>query len=209
MHPEVLDERNKEIFFRLKRFGDFYLAGGTALALQIGHRISVDFDLFSGEEIPSALLQKTKKVFIDKNVVPSVNNSGELTVFVGDSKVTFLCYPFPVMFDLINYEGIQLLSIKEIAATKAYTIGRRGSLKDYVDVYFIISEGHCSLSKIIENAEKKYGSEFNARLFLEQLIYLEDLEDESIVFLKEKIAKDSLTEFFTKGVRKTFNEKDE
>lgn len=201
MHPEVLDEKNQEIFFRLNHFKDFYLAGGTALALQMGHRISVDFDLFSGEEISNALLQKTKKVFADKSVTPSVNNSDELTIFVGDSKVTFLHYPFPVIFDRIDYGGVQLLNTKEIAATKAYTIGRRGSLKDYVDVYFIISECYCSLSEIIGNAEKKYGDEFNARLFLEQLIYLEDIEDESIIFLKDEVTKRSLKEFFEKEVR--------
>jgi hypothetical protein len=132
MHREALTERGKAIFSQLGAFNDFYLAGGTALALQIGHRLSMDFDLFSHEEIPHPLLSKVKRVFKDTSCTVSVNDPGELTVFVNDVKVTFLRYPYPVILDLRSENGLALLSIPEIAATKAYTIGRRGSYKDYV-----------------------------------------------------------------------------
>lgn len=202
MHPEALNEKSKEIFANLNSFGDFYLAGGTALALQIGHRISADFDFFSDKPIEKNLLVKVKRVFAGKNITPSVNNPDELTVFIDELKLTFLYYPFPMFGPIVNYEGIKLLGVKEIGATKAYTIGRRGSFKDYIDLFFIIAEEHASLEEIMELAEKKYGRDFNNRLFLEQLIYLKDIEDENIIFLKEKKTKKELEYFFTGEIKK-------
>ena len=201
MYPEVLDPKNKEIFHRLSDFPSFYLAGGTALALQIGHRKSVDFDLFQSKEIAADHLNKVKEVFAEKTLHPLVNNREELTVLVDETKVTFLSYPFPVLFKFVKYEMIQLLSVKEIAATKAYTLGRRGSFKDYVDLYFTVLESYANLNEIIEMAQKKYQNDFNARLFLEQLLYLEDVGDTEILFLKKAIKKDALRYFFEDKVR--------
>lgn len=202
MHPEALSGKGKVIFALLKNFADFYLGGGTALALQIGHRISVDFDLFSEEEISENLLGEVEKIFPQREIRPSVNNRDELTVFIDGIKATFLRYPFPPILEIVGYEGVRLLSIKEIAATKAYTIGRRGSYKDYVDLYFILSEGHASLDEIIELAERKYGTEINTRLFLEQLIYLGDIKDIEVLFLKKPISKEEIESFFEEEVRR-------
>ena len=63
MRQEALTNKGQEIFSWLENFKDYYLAGGTALALQIGHRISVDFDLFYSENIPKDLLRKIKTIF--------------------------------------------------------------------------------------------------------------------------------------------------
>jgi len=202
MHLEAIPEENKNIFLDLNNFKDFYLAGGTSLALQIGHRVSVDFDFFSDEEISKNLLFKVKRVFQDNKIVVSVNNSDELTIFVDDVKLTFLKYPFSVIFDYIKCQSIKLFNIKEIAASKAYTIGRRGSYKDYIDLYYILFENHSDLNEIIEISEKKYKDEFNSRLFLEQLIYLDDITDEEIIFLKDKISKEELIAFFKKEIKK-------
>lgn len=200
MHLEALSDKGREIFSKLRNFSDFYLAGGTALALQIGHRKSADFDFFSEQEISEDLLGRVKKNFSQNSVSPSVNNRDELTVFIDGVKTTFLKYPFPVFLELVGHEGIKLLSIKEIAATKTYTIGRRGSYKDYIDLFFIISKGHSDLNEIIELSEKKYGSEFNSRLFLEQLIYLEDVKDTEIIFLGQVIGKKEVESFFRKKI---------
>lgn len=202
MHLEALDEKRREIFSRLNAFDGFYLAGGTALALQIGHRISLDFDLFSGTPIPATLLQRVEKTFAGKTIQPSVSTSDELSVFVDGVKMTFLVYPFPVLFDFAVVDGVSLLSVKEIAATKAYTIGRRGSWRDYVDMYFVLAERHAALVEIIEIAERKYKDQFNGRLFLEQLVYWEDIEDTKIVFLKKSAAKEEIQKLFEEEVRK-------
>lgn len=200
MHEEALTATGKKLFPKLKQFSSFYLAGGTALALQLGHRISDDFDLFSKDEIPKTLLLKVKNVFKDTTIVLSINNPDELTVFVDTVKITFIRYPFLIVLPLRTHKGLELLETKEIAATKAYTLGRRGEYKDYIDLYFLLVEEHVSLEEIITLAEKKYGHEFNARLFLEQLVYLEDIEETDIQFLKEEISKAKLTDFFEQAV---------
>ena len=202
MKLEVLTEAGKDILPSLGKFEDFYLAGGTALALQIGHRISVDFDLFSEKEISKNLLAKVKRVFENKTVISSVNNPDELTVFINGVKTTFLRYPFPVKNKLLDYNGIKLLDAKEIASTKAYTIGRRGTIKDYVDLYFVLSEKVSFLDEIMEMAKSKFGNEFNDRLFLEQLVYFNDIEEAKILFLKKPVSKKELEEFFKTEVGK-------
>lgn len=202
MHSEALNDKEKVIFSLLRHFAGFYLGGGTALALHIGHRVSVDFDLFCAQEIPRDFLSdQVEKVFSGHQLNVSVNNPSELTVFVDGIKVTFLHYPFPVFSDLLKFDNVRLLAVKTIAATKAYTIGRRGSYKDYVDIYFILSGGYTSLTSIITLAQTIYGDEFNARLFLEQLVYLEDIEDADIVFLKKDISKDVVARFLTDEVK--------
>lgn len=202
MHQEALTKDGQRLFSRLKNFSDFYLAGGTALALQIGHRISVDFDLFCQNDIPKELSVKIKKIFPLEKISLLINNPEELTVLIRGVKTTFTKYPFPVINRLTEHDGLKMLDILELSATKAYTIGRRGSFRDYVDLFFILSGGYAGLEKIIGLAEKKYGHEFNSRLFLEQLIYLEDVEEEKLLFLREPVNKKQINELFVEKVKK-------
>jgi len=201
MHTEALTEEGLRLFPALAAFDDFYLAGGTALALQIGHRLSVDFDLFHDGPIERTLLSKVTKVFADVSIQPAINNPDELTAFVGQVKMTFLSYPFPVVEPFVSVGGLRMLSVKEIGATKAYTIGRRGTYKDYVDLYFIIADHHASLEEIIALAEQKFQNEFNSRLFTEQLLFMEDVSDYNIDFLKVPVAPAGVTAFFRDKIR--------
>jgi hypothetical protein len=196
MHREVLTKPAAELFGSLARFTGFYLAGGTALALQIGHRLSVDFDLFSPDEIDRGMLQRVHRVFPEAEISPLINNADELTTLVNGVKITFLRYPFPPDEPFVVYENVPLLSVRDIAVTKAYTIGRRGSYKDYVDLYFIMAEHHATLAEIVQGAEQRYGADFNSRLFLEQLVYLDDVKDTEIKFLKSPISPAPLRSFF-------------
>jgi hypothetical protein len=200
MHREVLTKPAAPLFTSLGKFSGFYLAGGTALALQIGHRVSVDFDLFSDAEIKRSVLPSLRAVFPSASIAPLVNNADELTALVDGVKVTFLRYPFPTIDPLVLSEGVLMLSVREIAATKAYTIGRRGAFKDYVDLYFSLVEGHTTLGEIIGMADKKFGVEFNSRLFLEQLVFLDDIEDTEIEFLKPAVTRAEILRFFESAV---------
>lgn len=201
MHLEAIGLKREKIFQKLKEFAGFYLVGGTALALQIGHRISVDFDLFSNKKISPNFLNKVKKVFKDFKISIEINNSDQLTVKVDGVKIDFVKYLFPVISGFINFQGVNIVKINEIAAMKAYVLGRRPSFKDYVDLYFILKEKHINLNEIIKIAEKKYKDEFNGRLFLEQLIYLQDVKEMEINFLKEVVSKQKLEQFFKKEIK--------
>jgi hypothetical protein len=196
MHREALTKEGAILFPRLPAFEDFYLAGGTALALQIGHRVSVDFDLFCPDAIPRTLLSIVKHVFAGVTVQPIINNPDELTVLIDTVKVTFLRYPFPLIDPLVTMGGLRLLSIKEIGATKAYSIGRRGTYKDYIDLYVILKDRHATLRDIINIAEKKFGIDFNSRLFAEQLLFMDDIGDYEIGFLGAPVSQADVLAFF-------------
>ena len=202
MHQEVLIDKAKGLFDKLKFFPGFYLVGGTALALQIGHRISVDFDLFNDKEIKKSLLPKIEKIFQGHQIEILANNSEQLTVLIDKVKLTFFNYPFPVILKFQILDDVKILLISEIAVLKAYALGRRATFKDYVDLYFILKEGHTTLNEIEELADKKYQDKFNFRLFLEQLIYLEDVEDVEIQFIKNKVTKEEVQDFFQKLIKK-------
>jgi hypothetical protein len=207
MHREVLTRRAAELFPSLARFAGFYLAGGTGLAVQIGHRVSVDFDLFCPRVIKRTLLPRLETLFADAApITPLVNNADELTALVDGIKVTFLSYPFPVVDPLEDCEGVPVLSIREIAATKAYTIGRRGEYKDYVDLYFVLSEGYALLGEIIDPAESKFGDAFNARLFLEQLVFLDDVEDTEVQILSTGVTRAEILKFLENDAKRSAEE---
>lgn len=202
MHLEAINSKGQKILKKLKNFPQFYLAGGTALALQIGHRISEDFDLFSEKDIPSNLIQKIEKVFKDEKIKVVISHPEQLSLIIGKSKVEFIKYPFPLILDVVEYEKVKIAQVCEIGAMKAYNLGRRASYKDYIDLFFIISEGHCSLSKIIKICKKKFKEKFDQRLFLEELVYLEDVKEEPINFLKKKVSKKEIEKFFQKEIKK-------
>jgi hypothetical protein len=201
MHLEALNNKTKTAWGKCNFLDGFYLAGGTALALQIGHRISVDLDFFSTEPIKKTLLAKIEKVFGTVNVL--VNDKNELTVSVDEVKITCLHYPFPLLYPNVPTYIRPLANIKDIASIKAYTLGRRRSLKDYVDLYFIFSNNLCSLNETIADSRQKYGSAFNDRLFLEQLLSPEDLEEEQINWLVEKPNIEQIKEYFTDLIKQT------
>ena len=85
---------------------------------------------------------------------------------------------------------------------KAFTLGMRISLKDYVDLYFILKEKVMTLQEILNGCEKKYKSEFNGRLFLEQLISVEESEENKIEFLRNPVTKKQMRKFFEKEIAK-------
>lgn len=202
MHLEALPKKSEAIFRTLRIFREFYLVGGTALALQIGHRVSVDFDLFSPKPPRKTLFEKVRKVFPRERKKLLVHSPEQLSVLVDDTKVDFVHYPFPVVLPFCTYEGVRLLTVSEIAATKAYTLGRRPAYRDYVDLYFIWNGNHASLQESIALAQRKYQDAFDPRLFLEQLLYLDDVETTPVTFLKEKVARSTLKRFFAGQIKK-------
>lgn len=202
MQLEALTSEARKLWPKLKAFSDFVLAGGTALALQIGHRTSVDFDFFSDKKNANSLLPAVEREFKGLPIKLLINTPEELTVSVNGVSLSFIFYPFPVIQSLKEFQGVAMLSVSEIGATKAYTLGRRATYKDYVDLYYLIAERYVTLSELLSLAQKKYKHDFDPRLFLEQLLYLEDVQDTKVTFLKKPVTKQALQSFFEKEVKK-------
>lgn len=205
VHLDILDSKRAELLEHLIPLSKgFVLGGGTALALQMGHRKSFDFDFFSKSQIPKNLLETlTGKTAIHTVSVDTIN---ELTFFTTDEvKITFLCYPFENAYEPIELEsGLMIFSTKDMAVKKAYTIGRRGEYRDYYDLYTILKSDIISLENIIKKAQEIYKSAFEEKIFLQQLVYFEDLLDFTIMPVETTDIPDKsqVKEFFENLVKK-------
>ena len=101
----------------------------------------------------------------------------------------------------ITTSSLPIASITDIAADKAYTIGRRGQWRDYVDIFFLLKKNIFGLSQIIELAQKKYKPEFSVRQFLEQLCYFDDINDFTITFLQESYPVEEIKRYSINKVK--------
>ena len=200
LHPEILTEKQKELLPLVKKFyKNFGLVGGTAIALHIGHRESIDFDLFSSDEFKPFNIKRCIANFktIDKIIV---SKPYEFTFLLNEVKMTFFHFPFEIDYE-IDYDNVlKLPSLLTLAAMKAYALGRRAKWKDYVDLYFIIKDFH-SVPEIAKQAKNIFKDEFNEKIFRTQLAYFEDIDyTEKVIYVKgfavdDKVIKKSLIEF--------------
>ncbi len=180
IQPELLELLKKIMSSSI--FNGFNLVGGTSLALQIGHRFSVDIDMFGKGEIDEF-------EFVDE-----LSNFGKVTVLkksknvlilsVNGIKVDFVNYKYPLLEEITIVENIRLASDKDIAAMKLNAIAGRGSRKDFIDLHFLLQK--YSLKEMIAFYNTKYadGSEF---MVLKSLTYFEDAQSEEIPILFQKL----------------------
>jgi predicted nucleotidyltransferase component of viral defense system len=201
LYFEILEDRQKDIFFKLQIFSKRgVLGGGTALALQLKHRKSYDFDIFTKTQIPHNFLLEVQKVF-GKKIKLLINSGDELTFLIPEQiKITFIYFPFPALYKTISTSSISIFSWKDIILDKAYALGRRGEYRDYVDIFFVLKKGY-ELKKIIHNCQKKFGGLFSEKLFLEQLIYFEDIKDFSVEFIGERYQAKEIKAFLKQKVK--------
>lgn len=205
MLPLFLDRLSSErqtTFKKLAKFAPpFVLAGGTAIMLQLGHRKSFDFDCFcEAENLPTNLLPKIRLVLGNSIVVK--RKTTELITLTTPTRIeiTFVCHPYRPLRKPVTTSGIPLFHLEDLAANKAYTLGRRPAWRDYVDLFFFMKWNIYSMEKIIKLAEKKFGGEFNSRLFCQQLTYYDDVAIVETEFLKEPYTAAKIQSFLGKQV---------
>ena len=184
MHEEVLTREQAEFLPLLELFSkDFGLVGGTAIALYIGHRRSIDFDLFTNKEFKNQnILNRISKSFKIDMVV--VNRPEELTIVIKGVRFTFFRYPYKIDYSKKFDNVIKLPDLLTLAAMKAFALGMRAKWKDYADLYFILKNNY-SIDRIVKKAQKIFGDGFNEKLFRSQLAYFKDIDyKEEIIYLK-------------------------
>lgn len=180
IRPELLELLKKIMSSEL--FKNFNLVGGTSLALQFGHRFSIDIDMFGNSEIDEFEFIEELSNF---GTVVVLKKSKNIIILSMDGiKVDFVNYKYPLLEELIIEENIRLVSDKDIAAMKLNAIAGRGSRKDFIDLYFLLKK--YSLKELLDFYKKKYldGSEF---MVLKSLTYFEDAENEEIPIMFEPI----------------------
>ncbi len=202
LHYEILDQARKEIlplFASLK--GAFYLAGGTALALQLGHRDSVDFDFFTPEEFePQKLLGELRRNFSGHGLEIIQEDKNTLSLLVdGNINLSFFFYPYPLISKALGTEYMNIASVEDIAAMKLVAIVNRSAQKDFVDLYYILN--HYTLSGLFDIARKKLPM-YSEQLVLKSLVYFEETKPEPIKFMPGfEITWPQLQKFFVKTVK--------
>lgn len=178
MHLEILSKEQLELLPILAQFKrEYYLVGGTAIALHIGHRESIDFDLFKYSAI-----RKKDLYFKLKNLDYKVSfaDYNQLNMNAKGVKITFFSFPYkvPITCELSNF--LKLPDLLTLAAMKAFALGRRAKWKDYVDLYFIL-KFHFTLKEVSQKARDIFKDEFIEKQFIAQLGYFKGINYEEKV----------------------------
>lgn len=176
---EVLSADQQEILpkFVFLKEQNFYLAGGTALALQIKHRTSIDFDFYTEKEFHSTgIYEQFQKQKNRKILLSAITEKNTLLLELNDISISLFTYPYPLVRNLVKSQYCNLASLEDIAAMKMIAIIQRGTKRDFIDLYFLIRK--IGLENIFDYAMEKY-SGFNEYLALQSLTYFKDAEIES------------------------------
>lgn len=186
LHKEILTPAQVDLLPTIQEFSkDFGLVGGTAVALHIGHRESIDFDLFPKKPNEEFAVQKLRRKFARYAILGKiiVEEDHELTFMTINSvKVTFYHFQYKIPYSEQFGSYISIPSLLTLAAMKVFALGQRAKWKDYVDLYFIIRDFH-PLAEIVEHAKKLFRNEFNEKLVRTQLSFFDDVSyKEPIVF---------------------------
>lgn len=199
---DILDKKRLKLLPNLKflREDGFYLAGGTALALYIGHRISIDFDFYTPEGFESRkILRKFEKSKITINLIQTQEDT--LILKASGIEVSLFTYPYRLVRPLIKTEYLDLASLEDIAAMKLVAIIQRGIRRDFIDLYFLIKL--LGLKKVFRACERKY-PRFNKYLALQALTYYDDADkaasERNLVTLK-RVPWEGIKKFITASVK--------
>lgn len=176
-----------------------YLAGGTALALHLGHRISVDLDFFT------SLVFDEKTLSGELKSLPEYKEDGTAwrTVWgkVGDTKFSLFYYAYPLIKKTIALEGIQILQKEDIAAMKVHAIEDRGTKRDFFDLYFLLKE--FSLEKVLKFYDQKYKVlDSHLYILMRSLHYFTNAEQDDDPKMLVPTSWKEIKKFFTEEVKK-------
>lgn len=186
LHKEILTPEQTRLLGTVAEFNqDFGLVGGTAIALHIGHRESIDFDLFTknpdADFNPRKILGKVRRLAIIEEVIRE--REEELTLKILGVQFTFFHFEHVIPYETRLRGVINLPDLLTLAAMKAYAHGQRAKWKDYVDLYFIIRD-HYSIDAISKRAKELFKGEFNERLWRQQIGYFDDMRNRDPVVYK-------------------------
>ena len=206
MFYNILDEPRQIL---LKKFAadiplpGSYLAGGTALALMLGHRYSVDFDWFSAETFDPARIAKELGQLGEVKI--GETTTGTFHGWVDNIQVTWLWYPNPLLRPLVSYPelpGFKMASIVDIGIMKWAAVSDRGSRKDFIDLFEICHQG-ITMEYLLPLIARKYpDARINHYHMIKSLTYFYDAECEATPFLLKPISWEQVKNYF-KEVQKS------
>lgn len=204
MHEKVLPRGSRDLLAKLERLrrpelDGWTLAGGTGLALQLGHRVSEDFDFFRTDGFSPQGLFEILRGIGDAELLQEDDRT--LTVIASRTKVSFFSVPDPFLFAGQSHSFFQLADVRDIALMKLAAISGRGSRKDFIDLYTIL-RGGLSLHDFFEQMRDKYGAgRVNSYHVLKSLTYFADAEREPMPRMLEPFDWRECKAFFVREAR--------
>lgn len=200
-YTETVPQATISVLDKIKDISDikkFYLSGGTALSLLLGHRESEDLDFFTKNSFQPTLLQQQ---LVQLGTLENVQiDEGTLNLFMNKVKLQFLYYPYNVLEGFILWNGIHLSSMIDIACTKLITISMRGSKKDFIDLYVILEQ--ITLNELFANVEKKYTNvQYNYPHILKSLVYFADADNQPMPRMHKDFTWEEVKESIVKRVK--------
>lgn len=205
MFEQILSKNEREslaILGKSKILADAYMAGGTALSLQIGHRYSYDFDFFSPKEFDeNIILQRIKKLIPDFRL-----ERKDWRTILGNikkSRFSLFFYSYPLLFKTDNFLNTDIADVKDIAAMKIAAISDRGTKRDFIDLYFIVKmEKILSLKEVLKLYDRKFKTlKQNKIHILKSLHYFDDAEEGKIPEMIKPVSWKEIKIFFQKEVK--------
>lgn len=198
-HWEAIDHRLRELLRQIGQLqfaSRFYLAGGTALALQLGHRRSVDLDFFSeSDQVKSDTHQEILSALDSLNPRVMEKAFGNFVLSIADVNVGFFGYGYPLIGQMVSVENVSLGSLQDIGLMKMDALATRGSRKDFYDLYFIAQR--ISLDELLKLAETKYPFFRDFPLmFLKYVILFDNADRDLQPDLLVSVGWDKVKEFF-------------
>jgi len=186
VQPELL--RVLEHLMKIEAFSNLRLVGGTALALQIGHRESVDIDLFGTIDFE----EEEKNIELEGNIEVLKKSRNINVLSINKIKVDIVNYRYPWIAQMLKENDFRLASIKDIGAMKLNAITGRGTKKDFVDLYYLLKM--FSLKELFHFYSEKF-DDGNLFLVKKSLNYFDDAEPEPMPIMKDNITWDEIKLF--------------
>lgn len=195
-HGEVIPATTDATLIALRDTGvldDFYLAGGTGLALQFGHRLSLDLDFFSPEIFDEDRLLERMQAIDGVGVVSKAPYT--LHANISETKVSFLGFPYPVLFPPAQFLGVAVADPRDIACMKLSAIASRGTKRDFVDLYYCARRFR--LAEILLMFEQKFvKTKFSKIHLLKSLTYFADAERDPMPRMLAAVEWNEIRQYF-------------
>lgn len=184
-----------------------YLAGGTAMALQLGHRYSYDFDFFTPEKFDEEILvQRIAEILPDFRL--ERRSWGTILGYSGETRFSLFFYNYPLLFKTHQLFGIDIADMKDIVPMKIAAIADRGTKRDFIDLYFVFARTKIlTLKDALDLYDKKFKALGQNKIhILKSLVYFEDAEKDKLPRMIKKITWSSVKKFFISEQQKIIEE---
>lgn len=192
LHKETVESRTLDLIRMLMKdpqLSEFFMVGGTALSLQLGHRISIDIDLFIQKSFDAINLKQYMEDCYSITNAKAIKNG--LLGFINEIKIDLIAHQYRLIHPIQEMDGIRMASLHDIGAMKLHAIIQNGSrYKDFVDMYFLLE--HQPLDVFIQSYKEKY-PEANTGIVKNALIYFEDIDHTvPVKLLKKTLTKEAI-----------------